>query len=71
MGAVVGEFVASTKGLGYLVKQGQNLYDMPMMFVAILTLMAIALAVYALLTLVEHRTSRWSQLDSTLADGES
>jgi NitT/TauT family transport system permease protein len=69
MGAVVGEFVASTKGLGYLVKQGQNLYDMPMMFVAILTLMVIALAVYSLLTLVEHRTLRWRQLDSTMSLG--
>jgi NitT/TauT family transport system permease protein len=27
------EFVASNEGLGYLVKQGQNLYDTPLMFV--------------------------------------
>ena len=67
MGAVVGEFVASTQGLGYLVKQGQNLYDMPMMFVAIITLMAIALAVYGVLTLVERRALRWTVLDTTTA----
>lgn len=67
MGAVVGEFVASTQGLGYLVKQGQNLYDMPMMFVAIITLMAIALTVYSLLTLVERRALRWTVLDTTTA----
>jgi len=59
MGAVVGEFVASTEGLGYLVKQGQNLYDLPMMFVAILCLMLIASAVYALFTLLEHTLLRW------------
>jgi ABC-type nitrate/sulfonate/bicarbonate transport system permease component len=58
MGAVVGEFVASTEGLGYLVKQGQNLYDLPMMFVAIFCLMAIASAVYALFTLLEHALLR-------------
>ena len=59
MGAVVGEFVASTQGLGYLVKQGQNLYDLPRMFAAILTLMAIATAVYAILTLLERAALRW------------
>ena len=70
MGAVVGEFVASTQGLGYLVKQGQNLYDMPMMFVAIITLMAIALTVYGLLTLVERRALRWTVSDTTTACDE-
>jgi len=70
MGAVVGEFVASTQGLGYLVKQGQNLYDLPMMFVAIITLMVIALTVYGLLTLVERRARRWNVQDMTTADGE-
>ncbi len=70
MGAVVGEFVASTQGLGYLVKQGQNLYDMPMMFVAIITLMAIALAVYGLLSLVERRALRWNVQDTTTAYDE-
>ncbi|MFN2284327.1 MAG: ABC transporter permease [Anaerolineae bacterium] len=70
MGAVVGEFVASTQGLGYLVKQGQNLYDMPMMFVAIITLMAIALTVYGLLTVVECRVLRWNVQDTTTAYDE-
>jgi NitT/TauT family transport system permease protein len=59
MGAVVGEFVASTRGLGYLVKQGQNLYDLPMMFVAIIALMVIATTIYALLTLLERTVLRW------------
>ena len=59
MGAVVGEFVASTEGLGYLVKQGQNLYDLPMMFVAIFCLMVIASSVYALFTLLERTLLRW------------
>jgi NitT/TauT family transport system permease protein len=61
MGAVVGEFVASTRGLGYLVKQGQNLYDLPMMFVAILVLMIIATTIYALLTLLERSLLRWQR----------
>ncbi len=63
MGAVVGEFVASSEGLGYLVKQGQNLYDLPLMFVAISTLMIIALCVYGTLTLIERRLLRWHTLN--------
>jgi NitT/TauT family transport system permease protein len=59
MGAVVGEFVASTQGLGYLVKQGQNLYDLPMMFVAIFVLMALAILIYATLSLAERVLLRW------------
>ncbi len=63
MGAVVGEFVASSEGLGYLVKQGQNLYDLPLMFVAISALMIIALCVYGALTLIERRLLRWHTLN--------
>ena len=65
MGAVVGEFVASSEGLGYLVKQGQNLYDLPLMFVAILTLTFITLTVYGLLGLVERTVLAWRQRDDT------
>jgi NitT/TauT family transport system permease protein len=60
-GAVVGEFVASSRGLGYLVKQGQNLYDLPLMFVAIAVMMSLAIAVYGLLTLIEHTLLRWQR----------
>ncbi len=61
MGAVVGEFVASSKGLGYLVKQGQNLYDLPRMFAAILILMVIASAVYGIMALLERLLLRWKR----------
>jgi len=60
-GAVVGEFVASSRGLGYLVKQGQNLYDLPLMFVAIAVMMSLAIAVYGMLTLIEHVALRWQR----------
>jgi NitT/TauT family transport system permease protein len=66
MGAVVGEFVASSAGLGYLVKQGQNTYDLPEMFVAILTLMVIALSVYGTLTVIERQIMRHRLPDETI-----
>ena len=59
MGAVVGEFVASTKGLGYLVKQGQNLYDLPMMFAAIFILMCLTTIVYFTMSFIERRVLCW------------
>jgi NitT/TauT family transport system permease protein len=59
IGAVVGEFVASTQGLGYLVKQGQNLYDTAMIFVGIGTLMALAVSLYGAVTLAERVLLRW------------
>ncbi len=65
MGAVVGEFVASSRGLGYLVKQGQNLYDTALMFVAILTLMLLTLVIYGSLTALERYWLRWQRRDET------
>lgn len=59
MGAVVGEFVASTKGLGYLVKQGQNLYDLPMMFAAIFILMLVTTLIYFTMSFLERTLVRW------------
>jgi NitT/TauT family transport system permease protein len=59
IGAVVGEFVASSEGLGYLVKQGQNLYDTPMIFVGIGTLMVLSTSLYALVALAERVLLRW------------
>jgi len=44
IGAVVGEFVGADRGLGFLVKQGQGLYDTPLMFVAVISLVVIAMS---------------------------
>jgi NitT/TauT family transport system permease protein len=54
IGAVVGEFVASSRGLGYLIKQGQNLYDTPLIFVGIGVLMVLAWLLYGGVSLAER-----------------
>jgi NitT/TauT family transport system permease protein len=59
IGAVVGEFVASTEGLGYLVNQGQNLYDTSLVFVGIGTLMMLAMSLYGVVALAECALLRW------------
>jgi NitT/TauT family transport system permease protein len=59
IGAVVGEFVGSNQGLGFLINVGRGQYDMPLVFVAIFTLICLALCLYALALLAEHLSMPW------------
>jgi len=61
IGAVVGEFVGADRGLGFLVKQGQGIYDTPLMFVAVLSLVVIAMSLYGLIALAERYLLAWKQ----------
>ncbi len=64
IGAVVGEFVGSDRGLGFMVNLARGLFDTPLMFVALFTLMAIALILYLLVSLLENRLLRWHWKES-------
>jgi NitT/TauT family transport system permease protein len=59
IGAVVGEFVGADEGLGFLVNIGRGLYDTPLVFVAILVLIALALILYGIVALFERRLLVW------------
>jgi len=59
IGAVVGEFVGSDRGLGFLVNLARGLFDTPLLFVALITLMVIALALYLLVAGLEAWLLRW------------
>ncbi|NLE75151.1 MAG: ABC transporter permease [Chloroflexi bacterium] len=59
IGAVVGEFVGADRGLGFLVNLGQGLMDTPLMFVAIFTLVTIAMLLYGLVGLLENLLLSW------------
>jgi NitT/TauT family transport system permease protein len=59
IGAVVGEFVAADRGLGFLINVARGNFDTPMMFVALLTLVAIALALYLVVVLIEILVLKW------------
>ena len=61
IGAVVGEFVAADRGLGFLVNLARGLFDTSLMFVALITLMAIALAFYLLMSLLERTLLAWQE----------
>ncbi|MCX6056327.1 MAG: ABC transporter permease [Chloroflexi bacterium] len=59
IGAVVGEFVGSDRGLGFLINVGRGQYDTALVFVAIFTLIVMALVLYGLAMLAEKRSTRW------------
>lgn len=61
IGAVVGEFVSQGSGLGYLVTAARNLYDTPLVIVAVLTMTTISLSLYGLVALVEWRFLVWQR----------
>jgi NitT/TauT family transport system permease protein len=59
IGAVVGEFVGADKGLGFLINVGRGQYDTALVFVAVFTLVAMALTLYGLVIYLEHRLLAW------------
>lgn len=59
IGAVVGEFVGADRGLGFLVNLARGLFDTPLMFVALFTLMIVALVLYGLVSLLERWLLGW------------
>lgn len=61
IGAVVGEFVSASAGLGYLVNSARNVYDTALMVAAVYTLAAVALILYGLVALAEHWLLAWQR----------
>ena len=59
-GAVVGEFVAATRGLGYLLSFAQSTFNAALMMALILLMMAVVLVIFALAGRLEKRLLRWS-----------
>ena len=59
IGAVVGEFVGADRGLGFLINVGRGQYDTALVFVAVLTLVIMAMSLYSLVLLFETRLLAW------------
>jgi NitT/TauT family transport system permease protein len=58
-GAVVGEFVASSRGLGYLLQFAQSTYNAALTIALIVLIMAFVMVLFALSERLEHRLLRW------------
>ena len=53
-GAIVGEFLGSDRGLGYLMLQVQVTLDTPAMFMAVILITLLGMLLYGLVMLLEH-----------------
>lgn len=61
-GAVVGEFVASSRGLGYLLQFAQSTYNAALTIALIVIIMAFVLLLFALSERLERRLLAWRHL---------
>jgi NitT/TauT family transport system permease protein len=59
VGAVVGEYLGSAKGVGYLILQAEGVFDINTVFAGILVLTAFALMLDVIVTQVEERLLIW------------
>jgi NitT/TauT family transport system permease protein len=59
-GAVVGEFVAATRGLGYLLSFAQSTYNSALMFAIIFLILLVVLAIFWIAGRLEKHLLRWS-----------
>ncbi len=59
VGAVVGEYLGSAQGVGYLILQAEGTFDINTVFAGIIVLTAFALLLDAGVGLIEHRLMTW------------
>ncbi|MEP9375223.1 ABC transporter permease [Aquabacter sp. CN5-332] len=61
VGAIVGEFVSSQRGLGYVILTAQGMFDTPRVFAAILILAVLGVAMIAVIDVLERICLPWKQ----------
>ncbi|MFB3063001.1 MAG: ABC transporter permease [Candidatus Binatia bacterium] len=59
IGAVVGEFIASTEGLGFFIRLSAGIFKTADVFVGILVLMSMVIVMNAIAGLIERRVLQW------------
>jgi NitT/TauT family transport system permease protein len=68
IGAVVAEFVAASAGLGYLIYNGSNNLDTPLLFGAVVVLAVIGITLFSIVRAVQRVTTPWAR---ALREGEA
>ncbi|HTS54213.1 MAG TPA: ABC transporter permease [Burkholderiales bacterium] len=59
VGAVVGEYLGSSRGVGYLILQAEGVFDIDTVLAGVLVLTACALTLDRLVSVAERRLLRW------------
>ncbi len=63
IGAIVGEFIAADRGVGYRIKEATSFFDTSAVFAGILVLMFISTILLMCLRVVERHVLRWQTVD--------
>jgi len=61
IGAVVGEFITTNAGLGFLLARARGQYDTPLVFVGVFTLSFMAISLYSCISLLQRRLLFWQR----------
>lgn len=59
VGAVIGEYLGSARGVGYLILQAEGVFDINTVFAGVLVLTVCALLLDRIVTVAERRLLRW------------
>jgi NitT/TauT family transport system permease protein len=65
VGAVVGEFISSQRGLGHLIYTASSLYDLNTVWVGLFTLMIMGFILYYVIDSIERASLPWKQSSTT------
>ena len=65
VGAVVGEFISSQRGLGHLIYTASSLYDLNTVWVGLFTLMIVGFVLYYVIDIIERTSLPWKQSNIT------
>jgi NitT/TauT family transport system permease protein len=61
VGAVVGEFISSQRGLGHMIFTASSLYDLDSVWVGLFTLMIMGFILYYVIDIIERSSLPWKQ----------
>ena len=67
IGAVIGEFLAGDKGLGYLIQSASGAQRMDMLFAGVIIISVLSLLLYYLVQAIERRLIFWHQSQDQLS----
>jgi NitT/TauT family transport system permease protein len=62
IGGVVGELIGADSGLGFLINVARGQYDTALVFVAVFTLVILALSLYGIVILLEKQFLAWQEI---------
>jgi NitT/TauT family transport system permease protein len=65
VGAVVGEFISSQRGLGHMIYTASSLYDLDSVWVGLFTLMVVGFILYYVIDTIERTSLPWKQASTT------